>query len=83
MITARLWIDAAHVRWALVQCGICGDIHRYTLDQAANEILACKKCANAVDARAQLAIQMAEVDDEPPMALPSSSQGKAKRAFER
>jgi len=83
MSTARLWIDAAHTRWALVQCDICRDVHRYTLAQAANEILTCQKCANAIDARTELAAQVAEEDGEQPLAQAKSARGKDSGAFER
>jgi len=84
MATARLWIDAAMVRWALVQCDHCRDVSRHRAQNAAEFPVKCRRCLNQMDAREIIKAALVEADREdlhpnmsiaPPANRPAATKG--------
>ncbi len=51
MLTARFYQDGSRVLWALVQCGHCQTVHKYSTANALEGRITCLQCGSATDVR--------------------------------
>jgi len=51
MTMARFYQDGSQVLWALVQCGNCQAVHKYSAANALQGELSCPECGCATDVR--------------------------------
>ncbi len=62
MNTIRMFVDGCGVSWALAQCSVCGEVHKYLAADAVADAVTCKSCKCPMDLRSTV---VAGPGDEP------------------